>query len=84
MLALRATLRGKLERIDGDPAAPAAGKEEAPPQLTDAERAAALANLKAAQAELTALQGEAPLILSTAEADEFTAALPAILDEVSR
>ena len=73
ILALRAKLRGKLERIDGDPAAPAGGKPEAPPVLTDADRAAALADLKSAQAELTKLQGESPLILPTVDAQAVAA-----------
>ena len=68
ILALRATLRGKLERIDGGTAAPAAGSGDAAPQLNDAERAAALTDLKAAQAELAKLQGESPLILPTVDA----------------
>jgi len=68
ILALRAKLRGRLERIDGDPAAPPTGKADALPPLSDAERATALADLKAAQAELMKLQGEAPLILPTVDA----------------
>ncbi|HEX6017338.1 MAG TPA: AAA family ATPase, partial [Burkholderiaceae bacterium] len=73
ILALRAQLRGKLERIDGDPAAPGAGKDEKAPALSDAERASALADLQAAQAELTKLQGEAPLILPTVDAQAVAA-----------
>ena len=68
ILALRATLRGKLERIEGDPAAPAGASTDAAPQLSDADRDAALADLKAAQAELAKLQGESPLILPTVDA----------------
>jgi type VI secretion system protein VasG len=68
ILALRAQLRGRLERIDRDLASPAAPDTTAPPSLSDSERGTALAELKAAQGELTRLQGEAPLILPTVDA----------------
>lgn len=77
LLALRARLRGPgdpvegtgsaLERQAGDAAAGAELAAQAAPSLTDAERAEALAELQAVQAELTALQGESPLILPTVD-----------------
>ncbi|GAB1434020.1 type VI secretion system ATPase TssH [Sphaerotilus sulfidivorans] len=62
VLALRARLRAQ----PGDPAgAPDGAAPVAPP--TEAERADAVAELQALQAELTQLQGDAPLILPTVD-----------------
>ncbi|MDZ7856491.1 type VI secretion system ATPase TssH [Sphaerotilus sp.] len=57
LLALRARLRAQPGDVQTDPPAP----------LTDAERADALAELQALQAELAAHQGDAPLILPTVD-----------------
>jgi len=78
LLALRAKLRdggapvegtgSKLEQQTAETAKiVTATTEAAQPKLTDAERADALAELKQVQAELTALQGESPLILPTVD-----------------
>ena len=58
ILGLRAQLRGDDQPVDG--AAPAVSSE--------AERAAALEQLRAAQAQLAELQGESPLILPSVDA----------------
>lgn len=57
LLALRARLRAQPGDVQADPPAP----------LTDAERADALAELQALQAELAAHQGDSPLILPTVD-----------------
>jgi type VI secretion system protein VasG len=76
LLALRAKLRGGLAPVEGTNSASEAKAGEVAatesavaqlPQLTDAERADALAELKQVQSELTALQGESPLILPTVD-----------------
>ncbi|WP_395700753.1 type VI secretion system ATPase TssH [Aquabacterium sp.] len=79
LLGLRAKLRGsthpvegtgsKLERKAESPhnLGSAESAEAQAPALTPEERAAALAELKAVQAELSALQGESPLILPTVD-----------------
>ncbi len=59
LLALRATLRS--------PADAAAAAAAAAPALTDAQRAAALAELRQVQQALATLQGEQPLILPTVD-----------------
>ncbi|MBI5255962.1 MAG: type VI secretion system ATPase TssH [Burkholderiales bacterium] len=79
LLALRAKLRGATQPVEGtgtpleksaeahaDQGAAALAEAQVPP-LTDEERAAALAELKQVQAELTTLQGEHPLILPTVD-----------------
>ncbi|MBZ8141136.1 type VI secretion system ATPase TssH [Rubrivivax gelatinosus] len=72
LLALRARLRGPGDPVDGSAApASAAADETLTPgdaaALADGERAAALEELRAVQAELAQLQGEAPLILPTVD-----------------
>jgi len=76
LLALRAKLRGVVGAVEGtaskleqkvDASAPDVVAAQPLPTLTDAERADALAELKAVQAELTTLQGETPLILPTVD-----------------
>ena len=76
LLALRARLRDGGAPVEGTnskleeqvaAAQATAGAADAKPQLTDAERADALSELKQVQAELTALQGESPLILPTVD-----------------
>ncbi|MEY4766800.1 MAG: hypothetical protein RI907_3473 [Pseudomonadota bacterium] len=76
LLALRAKLRGGLQPVEGTQSKLEAKAGEAAPQesavaqavpLTEAERADALAELKQVQDELTALQGESPLILPTVD-----------------
>ncbi|HMW21864.1 MAG TPA: type VI secretion system ATPase TssH, partial [Burkholderiaceae bacterium] len=81
LLALRARLRGALEAVEPTGSAleaqvaqaaqvahaPQAVPAEARPSLTDSERADALAELQRVQAELSALQGEHPLILPTVD-----------------
>jgi type VI secretion system protein VasG len=68
LLALRAKLRGGLDKVEGtgsklEADAAAAAK----PALTDDERAATLARLQEVQTQLHALQGESPLILPTVD-----------------
>lgn len=77
LLALRARLRdgaapvegtgSALEAKAGEAAEGSAAPETAPPALSDDERAQALEELRAVQAELTTLQGESPLILPTVD-----------------
>ena len=77
LLALRAKLRAagqpvegtgsKLEQKAAEVAATAPAATPAAPPLSDAERAAALAELHQVQQELTTLQGESPLILPTVD-----------------
>ncbi|MCA0174826.1 MAG: type VI secretion system ATPase TssH [Proteobacteria bacterium] len=71
LLALRARLRAGLAPVEGTASAletqAAAGAGALPPPLTEGERTDALAELQQVQAELTALQGEAPLILPTVD-----------------
>lgn len=76
LLALRAKLRGALGAVEGtasaleakgDAAAQTEAQAAVAPALSDAERADALAELKQVQTELTALQGENPLILPTVD-----------------
>jgi type VI secretion system protein VasG len=71
LLALRAKLRGAVEKVEGtgsklEQHAEAAAPPEAA-RLADEERAAALAELEQVQAELTRLQGDDPLILPTVD-----------------
>ncbi|MEY4561747.1 MAG: hypothetical protein RLZZ618_1024 [Pseudomonadota bacterium] len=78
LLALRATLRGAIAPVEGTGSALEKTAEEAAkdvakslpadtPKLSDDERAATLAELRQVQYELTALQGETPLILPTVD-----------------
>ena len=70
LLDLRATLRGAVEPVEGTGSKLEKGAEAAAadiPKLSDAERSAALAELRKVQDELTALQGESPLILPTVD-----------------
>ncbi len=77
LLVLRARLRGPGDPVEGTgsalerqadaAAAPVSEPADATPRLSDAERAEALAELQAVQAELSALQGESPLILPTVD-----------------
>ena len=74
ILAIRARLRGDAAPVEGTGSAleQAASAEAgavavASPALTDAERAAALEELKGLQAQLAELQGETPLILPTVD-----------------
>ncbi|WP_114860446.1 type VI secretion system ATPase TssH [Azospirillum brasilense] len=70
ILALRGRLRSGGAAIEGtgsDLEARAAAAAEAAPALTDPERAGLLAELRARQAELAELQGDAPLILPTVD-----------------
>ncbi|HEX7129558.1 MAG TPA: type VI secretion system ATPase TssH [Rhodanobacteraceae bacterium] len=74
ILAIRARLRGDGEPVEGTGSAleQAASAEEGEvavtsAALTDVERAAALEELKALQAQLAELQGENPLILPTVD-----------------
>ncbi len=72
LLGLRAKLRGVIAPVEGTSSAleqkgEQAAAAELHPTLTEAERADALAELKQVQAELTALQGEHPLILPTVD-----------------
>ncbi|NUO71548.1 MAG: AAA family ATPase, partial [Frateuria sp.] len=74
ILAIRARLRGDAAPVEGTGSAleQAASAEVgavavASPALTDAERAAALEELKGLQAQLAELQGESPLILPTVD-----------------
>ncbi len=78
VLAIRATLRGVVDKVEGtaspleskadavkDPATVVTAAKAQP--LSDAERAALLATLKTLQGELHALQGDRPLILPTVD-----------------
>lgn len=68
LLALRAQLRGGGAPVEGTGSALEARAAEGAEAGLDADqRAAALAELKSVQAELTALQGESPLILPTVD-----------------
>ncbi len=73
LLALRAKLRGGAQPVEGTgsnleaAAGEAAKAEGVTPADAEAERAAAMAQLKAVQEKLTALQGEHPLILPTVD-----------------
>jgi type VI secretion system protein VasG len=72
LLGLRATLRGAAEPVEGtgsklEQSAAAAPAAAVVPKLSDAERSAALAELKQVQDELSTLQGETPLILPTVD-----------------
>jgi len=69
ILALRARLRAGGAVVEGTGSDLEARADAAAPPaaLTDAERAGLLADLQARQAELAALQGEAPLILPTVD-----------------
>ncbi|MFT7774172.1 type VI secretion system ATPase TssH [Roseateles sp.] len=68
LLALRAQLRGGAAPVEGTGSALEARAAEGTEAGLDADqRAAALAELKSVQAELTALQGESPLILPTVD-----------------
>ncbi|HEX5358106.1 MAG TPA: type VI secretion system ATPase TssH [Aquabacterium sp.] len=72
LLGLRAKLRGVIEPVEGtssqlEQKGETAAAAEQHPTLTEAERADALAELKQVQSELTALQGETPLILPTVD-----------------
>jgi len=68
LLALRSKLRGAAAPVEGTGSAlEARAAAQAEPGLSADERAAALAELKTVQAELTALQGESPLILPTVD-----------------
>ncbi|HIV69308.1 MAG TPA: type VI secretion system ATPase TssH, partial [Candidatus Aquabacterium excrementipullorum] len=60
ILALRAQLRGGDKPVDGQPSEAAT--------LDDAQRATLLAELKAEQAKLVELQGDAPLIMPSVDA----------------
>src|SRR6266403_3881976 len=61
ILDLRARLRAKTGKVEGAATVPA------DPTLSDAERAALLAELKQLQGELHVLQGDRPLILPTVD-----------------
>ena len=78
VLAIRATLRGVVDKVEGtaspleskadavkDPATVVTAAKAQP--LSDAERAGLLATLKTLQGELHALQGDRPLILPTVD-----------------
>jgi len=72
LLALRATLRGALQPVEGtgsalESAATTATAAEAPAPLSEEDRAKTLARLREVQAELHTLQGESPLILPTVD-----------------
>jgi len=70
LLDLRAKLRGAAEPVEGTGSKLEKGAEAAAadiPKMSDAERGAALAELKRVQAELATLQGESPLILPTVD-----------------
>ena len=70
LLALRVKLRGAAEPVEGTGSTLEKKADEAAPdtpRLSDEERAAALAELQQVQAELSALQGESPLILPTVD-----------------
>ena len=68
LLALRATLRGALQPVEGTGTAlETAATAEAPAALSEDDRAKALARLREVQTELHTLQGENPLILPTVD-----------------
>jgi type VI secretion system protein VasG len=70
LLDLRAKLRGAVEPVEGTGSKTEKNAEAAAadvPRLSDAERTAALDELKKVQDELTKLQGESPLILPTVD-----------------
>ena len=80
LLALRSTLRGALEKVEGTGSpleakadasvgagAGVGGSEAAKPKLSEEARTATLARLHTVQTELHALQGESPLILPTVD-----------------
>jgi len=70
LLELRARLRGAVEPVEGTGSALEKSADAAAPEehkLSDDERAVASADLKQVQDELTALQGEHPLILPTVD-----------------
>ncbi|MDQ2779497.1 MAG: type VI secretion system ATPase TssH [Pseudomonadota bacterium] len=82
LLALRAELRGAIGKVEGtgsklEQTAEDAAKEHTeqavttlatePPRMTAEDRSAKLAELHGIQSELTALQGESPLILPTVD-----------------
>jgi type VI secretion system protein VasG len=68
LLALRARLRGGLDKVEGTGSKlEADAAEKAQPALSDEERGATLERLKAVQAQLHALQGDSPLILPTVD-----------------
>jgi type VI secretion system protein VasG len=70
LLGLRAKLRGTVGSVEGTGSKLEKGADAAAadiPKMSDAERGAALTELKRVQAELAALQGESPLILPTVD-----------------
>ncbi|HTV86860.1 MAG TPA: type VI secretion system ATPase TssH [Dyella sp.] len=73
LLAIRAKLRGDLSPVEGtgskleEAAAAEAQTVSAPAAITDAERAGMLEELHGLQAQLSALQGEHPLILPSVD-----------------
>jgi type VI secretion system protein VasG len=70
LLDLRAKLRGAVEPVEGTGSKTEKNAEAAAadvPRLSDAERTAALDELKKVQDQLTKLQGESPLILPTVD-----------------
>jgi type VI secretion system protein VasG len=70
LLALRVTLRGAAEPVEGTGSSLEKKADEAAPdtpKLAEEDRAKALAELHQVQAELSALQGESPLILPTVD-----------------
>jgi len=67
LLALRAKLRGGVDKVEGTGSKLEAEAKPAAPALTEGERADTLAKLRDVQAKLTALQGENPLILPTVD-----------------
>src|SRR6266403_340098 len=71
ILDLRARLRAKTGKVEGAATVPA------DPTLSDAERAALLAELKQLQGELHVLQGDRPLILPTVDHQAVAAVVEA-------
>jgi len=67
LLALRAKLRGGVDKVEGTGSKLEAESKPATPALSESERADTLAKLRDVQAKLTALQGENPLILPTVD-----------------
>ncbi|MEO8058167.1 MAG: type VI secretion system ATPase TssH [Burkholderiales bacterium] len=70
LLDLRAKLRGAVEPVEGTGSKLEKGAEAAAadiPKMSDAERSAALGELKRVQDELAKLQGESPLILPSVD-----------------
>lgn len=72
LLALRGELRGAAGHVEGTGSKLEQSAEASPaaadlPKLSDADRAAKLAELQQVQQELTTLQGETPLILPTVD-----------------